>query len=377
MNTAFHDALNLSWKIHLVEAGMAHRSLLETYESERKAIAEELLDFDAQYAALFSQQLSNGASNKSAASSASSSSSPGPTTDSSNPKTSTSDNESTTSTEESENAFVQLFKSRQEFTTGYGIVYGPNVLTPSALSHPHHPLFLFPSTALQAGRVMPPVNVTRVTDGNPVQLEQAPPFNGGFRLFLFAGALTPTPANPSSTRNLLSTFCATLARRGSFYSTYAHPPNTLARMSPHELHTPHSAFFTIATIFISPRIAINIPDVCPPLLAQYRHHIYADDQPDPCPVHPGPSSSSSNTTNHTPGTIELAQAHKKMGFSSSPSSTSLPSSGVIVVRPDGHVGCVVRLVEGEGTVDALDTYFNGFASRPLGALARQGLSARL
>jgi 2-polyprenyl-6-methoxyphenol hydroxylase-like FAD-dependent oxidoreductase len=52
MNTAFLDALNLAWKIHHVEAGFADRSLLNSYESERKLIAENLLNFDAKYAAL-------------------------------------------------------------------------------------------------------------------------------------------------------------------------------------------------------------------------------------------------------------------------------------------------------------------------------------
>jgi hypothetical protein len=36
---------------------------------------------------------------------------------------------------------------------------------------------------------------------------------------------------------------------------------------------------------------------------------------------------------------------------------------VVVVRPDGHVGCVVRLVDGEGTVEALEEYFARFVKR--------------
>lgn len=49
--------------------------------------------------------------------------------------------------------------------------------------------------------------------------------------------------------------------------------------------------------------------------------------------------------------------------------------GVVVVRPDGYVACVVGLVEGGGTVDALNEYFGAFASRPLGS--REGVGARL
>ncbi|KAK3066768.1 hypothetical protein LTR53_016741, partial [Teratosphaeriaceae sp. CCFEE 6253] len=47
MNTAFLDAQNLAWKIHHVESGFADRSILKSYESERKLIAENLLNFDA------------------------------------------------------------------------------------------------------------------------------------------------------------------------------------------------------------------------------------------------------------------------------------------------------------------------------------------
>ncbi len=46
MNTAFLDAQNLAWKIHAVEAGFADRAILRTYETERRDVAETLLDFD-------------------------------------------------------------------------------------------------------------------------------------------------------------------------------------------------------------------------------------------------------------------------------------------------------------------------------------------
>jgi len=53
-----------------------------------------------------------------------------------------------------------------------------------------------------------------------------------------------------------------------------------------------------------------------------------------------------------------------------------------VVRPDGHVGCVVQLVEGEGTVEALEEYFGGFVvggrgGKGLGKPVEGGVRARL
>src|ERR1700733_659806 len=113
MNTAFLDALNLAWKIHHVEAGFADRSLLQTYESERKLIAENLLNFDAKYAALFSQKLP-AAKDIAAATQ-------------SGPRNGTSVVE--------ENEFIKTFKESCEFTSGYGVAYNANPLNWSP-SHP-------------------------------------------------------------------------------------------------------------------------------------------------------------------------------------------------------------------------------------------------
>src|SRR5437868_5121196 len=98
MNTAFLDALNLAWKIHAVEAGFANRTILETYEPERKDVAETLLAFDNKYAKLFSQRPP--AANEVAAASAA-----GP------------------SAGQEENEFIKTFKESCEFTSGYGVFY--------------------------------------------------------------------------------------------------------------------------------------------------------------------------------------------------------------------------------------------------------------
>ena len=54
-----------------------------------------------------------------------------------------------------------------------------------------------------------------------------------------------------------------------------------------------------------------------------------------------------------------AAAHAKMGLDQE-------KGGVVVVRPDGYVGCVVRLEEGTGTVDALNEYFGAFVAKKVG-----------
>ncbi|KAH0397044.1 hypothetical protein KCU89_g8684, partial [Aureobasidium melanogenum] len=61
-----------------------------------------------------------------------------------------------------------------------------------------------------------------------------------------------------------------------------------------------------------------------------------------------------------------ASAHAKMGLSQE-------EGGVVIVRPDGYVGCVVKLVEGTGTVDALNSYFSTFTSKKVGGAERASL----
>ena len=305
MNTAFHDALNLAWKIHLVEAGFANRSILQSYESERKQIAEELLDFDAKYAALFSQRLPSAGEVGAALE----------------------DNK-----DAEPNEFVKTFKSSQEFTSGYGIIYGPNEFNWS-LDHPAQShLFNPKDVTVRIGRVMPPANVTRVVDANEVQLEQEIPLNGSFRIFLFVGS-------PSKTQHAVADFASNLEKKRSFYSAFKR--DDIASVSYHERHNPHSRFFSICTIFASAREQVDISRMLPPILARYSDHVYADDVWNSREPH------------------AKAAAHAKMGLDAE-------KGGVVIVRPDGHVGCVVSLEDGNGTVDALNDYFGAFVSKPVG-----------
>lgn len=310
MNTAFLDAQNLAWKIHHVESGFADRSLLQSYEPERKSVAENLLNFDAKYAALFSQRppaaqdvaeaTKQGAEKKAIG--------------------------------EEENQFIKTFKESCEFTSGYGVAYGPNTLNWSP-SHPaQSPLLDHQGAKLRTGRILANSNVTRVVDANVVHLEQEIPLNGSFRIYVFGG-------KASSTAQALKDFSQNLQKKGSFLSTYLR--SDIDKVSYHERHNPHSHFFTFCTIFASKRSDIEISRDVPDLLARYRDHVYADDLWD----------------RQVPDA--KAAAHSKMGLDEE-------KGGVVVVRPDGYVGVVASLVEGAGTVDALNEYFGSFCSQKLG-----------
>lgn len=306
MNTAFLDAVNLAWKIHHVESGFADRSILKSYESERKHVAENLLDFDNAYAKLFSARQASAGEVK----------------------------PSSTSDDPNENEFIRMFKESCEFTSGYGVAYQENVLNWSP-SHPAtSPLFLSHednTTKLRTGRILVPATVTRVDDSNVVHLEQEIPLNGSYRLYLFAG-------QPHRTRRAVSDLAAHLRRKTSFYSQYIRPD--IASVSHHERDNPHSRFYTWALIFAAKRGQIEIADLPEPF-RRYNDHVYADDVPD----HRVPDAK--------------AAAHAKMGLSQE-------EGGVVVVRPDGYVAAVVALVEGTGTGEALDQFFGAFVSKKIG-----------
>ncbi|WQF81470.1 Putative FAD-binding domain, phenol hydroxylase dimerization domain, Thioredoxin-like superfamily [Colletotrichum destructivum] len=312
MNTAFLDAQNLAWKIHVVESGFAQRDILKTYETERRDVAETLLNFDNKYAKLFSQR-PDAASEAQAAT------------------------EKTASADQAENQFIQTFKESCEFTSGYGVAYKPNTLNWSKTHGAKSPLIHPDGTKLRTGRLFMNADVTRVVDANVVHLEQEIPLNGSFRIFVFAG-------KPSTTRSALRDFASHLNNKRSFYATYIR--DDVNSVSHHEQHNPHSLFFTMCTIFAAKRSTIEISRDVPEVLARYRDHVYADDRWD----------------HRVPGA--KAAAHAKLGLDEE-------KGGVVVVRPDGYVGMVAKLVEGSGTVDALNEYFGAFCTKKLGETLAQ------
>lgn len=54
MNVSMRDTYNLGWKIGLVVKGIAKRSILKTYQSERRRVAQDLIALGHQFSRLFS-----------------------------------------------------------------------------------------------------------------------------------------------------------------------------------------------------------------------------------------------------------------------------------------------------------------------------------
>ena len=54
MNVSMQDTFNLAWKVASVVKGTSSRTILKTYQSERRRIAQDLIDFDHRFSRLFS-----------------------------------------------------------------------------------------------------------------------------------------------------------------------------------------------------------------------------------------------------------------------------------------------------------------------------------
>ncbi|KAJ6788229.1 hypothetical protein PWT90_04373 [Aphanocladium album] len=60
MNVSMQDTFNLGWKIASVVKGQASRSILKTYQSERRKVAQDLIAFDHKLSRLFSGRPAKG-----------------------------------------------------------------------------------------------------------------------------------------------------------------------------------------------------------------------------------------------------------------------------------------------------------------------------
>ncbi|KAK8009223.1 hypothetical protein PG991_011774 [Apiospora marii] len=233
-----------------------------------------------------------------------------------------------------DNDFIRTFKESCEFTSGYGVAYSPNSLNWSPDHAARSPLIHPKGTNLRTGRLMINADVTRVVDANVVHLEQEIPLNGAFRLYVFGG-------HPVRNRQALADFAAHLAKPDSFFGS--HLRSDMDQVSHHDSLNPHSRFFSICTVLAARRSEIEISRDVPGLLARYRDLVYADDL----------------WSRRVPDA--RAAAHAKLGLDED-------KGGIVVVRPDGYVGVVVSLVEGAGTVLALNEYFAAFtANKKLGS----------
>ena len=149
MNVSMQDSFNLGWKLAAVLRGQCPPEFLHTYSAERQAVAKELIDFDREFAKLFSDPPKEAAD---------------------------AGNESVDLTE-----FQKYFIKQGRFTAGTETRYQPSILTAE-------PKYQHLAEGFVIGMRFHSAPVIRLGDAKPVHLGHTVEADGRWRLFAFAGA---------------------------------------------------------------------------------------------------------------------------------------------------------------------------------------------
>ncbi|HEX6017700.1 MAG TPA: FAD-binding monooxygenase [Burkholderiaceae bacterium] len=146
MNFSMQDGFNLGWKLAAVLRGQCAPQLLHSYSAERQPAAQQLIDFDREWAKMFSDRPSDGSGG-----------------DGVDPK-----------------EFQKYFEQHGRFTAGMGTHYRASLICGAAT---HQQL----AAGFVIGTRFHSAPVLRVSDARPVQLGHCGKADGRWRLYAFAG----------------------------------------------------------------------------------------------------------------------------------------------------------------------------------------------
>jgi phenol 2-monooxygenase (NADPH) len=152
MNVSMQDTFNLGWKLASVLQGKSSPALLHTYSAERQAIAKELIEFDREFAKMFSAP----------------------------PKESGSaDGEGV-----DPQKFQSYFVAQGRFTAGTATQYKPSLICAE-------PTFQHLAAGFPLGMRFHSAPVVRLVDAKPMQLGHAGGADGAWRIYAFADSRNP------------------------------------------------------------------------------------------------------------------------------------------------------------------------------------------
>nr|WP_264371416.1 FAD-dependent monooxygenase [Reinekea forsetii] len=147
MNFSMQDTFNLGWKLAAVLRGQAIPELLHTYSEERQVVAQDLIDFDREWAKMFSDRPKDSASGEGV-----------------DPK-----------------AFQQYFVKKGRFTAGTETHYRPSMIRGADTWQNLAQGFVI-------GMRLHSAPVIRQADAKPMHLGHVARADGRWRLYAFAGA---------------------------------------------------------------------------------------------------------------------------------------------------------------------------------------------
>ena len=156
MNVSMADAWNLGWKLGAVLRGTARPQLLDTYSAERQVMAQELIDFDREFARMFSAPPKESAD---------------------------AEGEGVDPAE-----FQRYFAAQGRFTAGVATRYAPSLITAE-------PEFQHLAEGFPVGMRFHSAPVLRLADAKPVQLGHVARADGAWRIYVFADRDAPSDEN--------------------------------------------------------------------------------------------------------------------------------------------------------------------------------------
>ncbi|KAH6888537.1 FAD binding domain-containing protein [Thelonectria olida] len=217
MNVSMQDSYNLGWKIANVVKGVADRSILKTYESERKAIAHALINFDHKFSRLFSGR----------------------------PAKDIMDEEGISMED-----FRDAFEKGNRFASGVAVDYEkssivakPDETADSKADETDVVGIQSLAPELKLGMRIPSVKVLSQSDARPWHLQELLRSNGTWRLVLFPGDVS----QPTQKKRLAS-LCEELSAPSSF----------LKRFTPNDAH--YDSVIEVLTVHGAKRDAVDIFD---------------------------------------------------------------------------------------------------------------------
>ena len=223
MNISMQDCFNLGWKVGLVVKGVCKRSILGTYESERRRVAQDLIDFDHRFSRLFSGR----------------------------PAKDVMDAEGV-----SMEVFKDAFQKGNMFASGLSVDYGPSCLVARSTTGDGAAEKQALATGLPIGMRFNSFKVLNQACARPWHFQERLRADGRFRIVLFAGNIR----NPAQ-RKRVDRFCAALDA----------PDRFIHRATP--AGQPIDSVVEVLTIHSAPRTETELLRDFPPVLHPFDEHV--------------------------------------------------------------------------------------------------------
>jgi phenol 2-monooxygenase len=167
MNVSMQDGFNLGWKLAAVLQGRSPAALLDTYAEERRAVAQELIDFDLKWSEAMAAMPA----------------------DPNHPEAGGMDAAQRQA----------IYTASGRFTAGFATDYPPNMITGQD-SHEHL------AKGFPVGERFHSAPVIRLADAKPLELGHQAEADGRWRIYAFADA-----ADPQSPDSVIAQLCSFLA----------------------------------------------------------------------------------------------------------------------------------------------------------------------